>query len=187
MTERILLVDDEPHILQSLQRLLRHAMQTGTLPKLLIEAFTEPEVALRRATDVPFTLVISDYRMPRMTGVEFLKALRVLQPDCARVILSGYADLNAMVEAINVAGIARFFDKPWNDLELVAGLVEVLRSNAQDVQNRVLADQVRQQLGALSPQECERRRLERLEPGITEVPRSSDGAYLLEDPGEVKL
>ncbi|WP_310385690.1 response regulator [Roseateles sp.] len=182
MATRILLVDDEPHILRALQRLLRLG-----LPDVALETFTDPAAALQCAHELDFSLVISDYRMPQMSGVEFLKHLRQLQPDCARIVLSGYADLNGLMAAINEAGIMRFISKPWNDHDLLCSLSQVLRIRELDLENRRLADLVRLQQGQLSAQDLELRRLERLEPGITKVVWDTDGSILLEDPGEVIL
>ncbi len=187
MAQRILLVDDEPHILRALQRLLRVGIKDAQQQPYSLEAFTDPSEALRRAQEVHFALVVSDYRMPQMTGVEFLKGLRELQPDCARIILSGYADLNGLMAAINDVGIMRFISKPWNDHELLCGLSQILRIRELDLENRRLADLVRVQQGQLSAQELELRRLESLEPGLTKVNWGPDGSFLLEDPGEVQL
>ena len=107
MSERILLVDDEPHILSALQRLLRNGLKDAAGARYEVESFTDAAPALARARERAFALAISDQRMPGMTGVEFLRELRQVQPDCGRIILSGYADLNALVAAINEAGT------PW--------------------------------------------------------------------------
>jgi DNA-binding NtrC family response regulator len=187
MTERILLLDDEPHIVSSLQRLLRNGLKSTKGERYTLEGFNDGATALRRARECGFVLAISDHRMPGMTGVEFLSQLRKIQPDCGRIILSGYADLSALVAAINEAEIARFISKPWADFDLLSAVQHVLRIRELVIENQQLADQVRQQMGVLSAQEAELRRLERLEPGITHVKWGSDGSFLLEDPGEVGL
>jgi len=143
--------------------------------------------ALERARSHHYALAISDYRMPEMNGVDFLTALRTLQPDCQRIILSGYADLNALVRAVNEAAIARFIAKPWADYELLSAVRQVLQVRELLIENRRLADLVRAQQGQISAQEAELRRLERLEPGITQVQWADDGSFILEDPGDVKL
>src|SRR6202007_557071 len=135
MSERILLVDDEPHILRALQRLLRNGLKDTGGARYEGESFPDPGVALggaregafalARARECAFALAISDQRMPGMTGVEFLSQLRQVQPDCGRIILSGYADLNALVAAINEAEIARFISKPWADFDLLSAVRQV--------------------------------------------------------------
>ena len=187
MSERILLVDDEPSILSALQRLLRNGLKNAAGERYTVESFTDAASALQRAQECSFALAISDQRMPGMTGVEFLSLLRVMQPDCGRIVLSGYADLNALLAAINEAEISRFISKPWADFDLLSAVRQVLRIRELTMENARLADQVRQQMGVLSAQEAELRRLERLEPGITHVKWGSDGSFILEDPGEVNL
>lgn len=182
MSERILLVDDEPHILAALQRLMRNGLKDADGGRYVVECFTDAATALARASECAFVLAISDHRMPNMTGVEFLTVLRQIQPVCGRIVLSGYTDLNALMAAINEAAIDRFISKPWNDFELLGAVRQVLRIRELTVENQRLADQVRQQRGALSAQEAELRRLERLEPGITHVKWGSDGSFILEDP-----
>jgi DNA-binding NtrC family response regulator len=187
MSERILIVDDEPFILTALQRVLRNGLKDAAGQRYAVECFTEAAPALAMARECAFALAISDHRMPGMTGVEFLSELRRIQPECGRIILSGYADLNALVSAINEAEISRFISKPWTDFDLLSTVRQVLRIRELTLENQRLADQVRQQMGVLSAQEAELRRLERLEPGITHVQWGSDGSFILEDPGEVKL
>ena len=99
---RILIVDDEQAILNSIRRLLRLVPCScgGTTYELTVEAFTSPKAALERAAHAAFDLALVDYRMPEMDGIELLRRLREIQPDAARLILSGYADLNALVRAI---------------------------------------------------------------------------------------
>ena len=104
-----------------------------------------------------------------------------LQPDAARLILSGYADLNGLIGAINDAGITRFISKPWNDYELIATLGQVLTLRELTLENQRLADQVRLEAGALSAEEIERKRLEAIEPGITRVIWGPDGSVLLDE------
>lgn len=174
MPERILLIDDEPHVLAALQRLLRQER-----PALKVECFSDPAAALERAREVSFALALSDYRMPGMNGVELLEQLRLTQPDCLRVILSAYADLTALLEAINRARIARFIAKPWFDDQLLRALDELLRERQHQIELRELAELERLRQGTLSPQDFERVRLERMEPGITHVDWGPNGEVLL--------
>ncbi len=82
----ILLVDDEQHVLNALNRELRKYCD--------LESFDSPVVALERCREKQFDLVFSDYKMPRMGGLEFLKQLRQLQPDSSLMVLSGGGDIN---------------------------------------------------------------------------------------------
>ena len=183
MTVKILLVDDEPSVGKAIARLLRHGLVQGTAAPPSIEIFTDGHEALRRAHVETFALVISDYRMPLLNGVELLSQMRSLQPECTRVILSGYTDLNGLMKAINEAQIARFIAKPWNDHELLCTIRQLLQIQALNLENVRLAGQAREREGLLSPQERERRRLESLDPGITRVNWGPDGSFILEEPG----
>ena len=125
---RILLVDDEPNILNALRRCLA-SIDVCELDgeALKVEAFTSPEQALERSEEQDFDLVISDYRMPSMDGVEFLAAMMELQPAVPRMICSGYADRDAIIAAVNEVQLARFIGKPWADEDLVSAVVMLLR------------------------------------------------------------
>lgn len=182
--QRVLLVDDEPSIVSALSRSLRHGTSEGLWPALRIEAFSDPQAALARACEQSFALAISDYRMPGLNGAQLLAQLRELQPDCRRVILSGYTDSEGLLAAINQAQITRFFTKPWNERELLYGVRQLLLEQRSARETELLAEQQRLARGELSPQEAERRRLERLEPGITRVQWSDDGAYVLDPMGQ---
>jgi two-component system, probable response regulator PhcQ len=180
---RILIVDDEESILKALRRLLMLTPCTVGEKhfKLAVDCFSVPQQALDKARHTPYDLVLSDYRMPGMDGVQFLKAFREMQPDCARLILSGYADLNGLIGAINEAGISRFLSKPWNDYELVAAIAQALALRELTMENSRLADESRLAKGQISPQQMERMRLEAEEPGITRVEWGPDGSVLLDE------
>ncbi len=179
---RILIVDDEESIVKALQRVLRLApCQYGAQTFALeVVAFTSPRAALAAAAQEDFDLFMSDYRMPEMDGIEFLKATKRLQPDAARLILSGYADLNALVRAVNEVGIERFIGKPWNDYDLLSAIGQALAHRNLLLENRQLANLVRVEMGDLTAEQIEAERLERLEPGITRVHWGPDGSVILD-------
>lgn len=105
MTEKILFVDDEQHILTSYRRTFRKDYQIVTA--------LGPEIALEIIeTKGPFAIVISDMRMPGMNGVELLARIKEISPDTVRMMLTGYADFNTAIEAINEGNIFRFLTKP---------------------------------------------------------------------------
>lgn len=178
---RLLIVDDEPNVLNALRRLFTLYLPAG-VERLTVETFTSPLAALQRAGEgAAFDAVISDYRMPEMDGVAFLKAFRDIQPDAVRIILTGYAELGALIAAINDAQIERFVAKPWNDYELRLALAHALAHNDLLRENQRLADEVRAQRGIISRQEMELRRLERESPGITKVKWGPNGEVLLDE------
>ena len=179
----ILIVDDDEAILKALRRVLTltPCPVGGEVRRLKVDIFSSPEDALEQAQQTAYDLVISDYRMPGMNGVQFLKAFREIQPDAARLILSGYADLDGLIGAINEAGIIRFLSKPWNDYELVSSIGQALALRELMQENQRLADQARLAMGTLSAEEFERKRLEAEEPGITKVKWGPDGSVLLDE------
>lgn len=181
---RVMLVDDEQNILNALRRLFSSfsasAEEAGS--RFQVETFVSPAEALKRAEEgEAFDLVISDYRMPEMDGVAFLKAFRAIQPHAERLILSGYADLEALTGAINQAQIFRFIAKPWRDVELKSAIAQALAHHDLLLENQHLADQVRMQRGVISKQEMALRRLEEESPGITKVHWGPDGSVILDE------
>jgi YesN/AraC family two-component response regulator len=179
---RILIVDDEEPILRSLRRVfsLTPCFAGNKTYPLTVDTFNVAATALEKARHTAYDLVLSDYRMPGMDGVKFLKAFKEIQPDAVRMILSGYADLNGLIGAINEAGISRFLSKPWNDYELVSAIGQALALRELTLENQRLADQARVAMGRLSAEELERKRLESEEPGITRVMWGEDGSVLLD-------
>ena len=175
----LLLVDDEPNILRAIERQLR-GITRGSGPAYRVESFTRPAEALARGAEAAFDLVISDFRMPEMDGVTFLRAFRVRQPDAARLILSGQTDFAGLVAAINEAGIRRFLAKPWEEAELIFAVEQALRERTLLLENRRLADELRASLSVVARQEAELMRLERESPGITRVRRDAHGAVLID-------
>jgi len=124
---RVLLVDDEPNILSALRRSLA-TIDARELDgeALHFETFTSPEGAIKRSDEQDFDLVISDYRMPSMNGVEFLARVMEFQPAVPRVIISGYADREAIIAAVNAVHLTRFIEKPWDDQDLRQAVVSIL-------------------------------------------------------------
>lgn len=177
---KILLVDDEPNILSSLKRAINSMPWAALGEEVRVETFDSPVAALERASEHAFDLVVSDYRMPEMDGVTFLEKLVRLQPDIARIVLSGYADLHAVIGAINRAQIFRFVSKPWDDFELNSAVTQALEHRRLVTENARLADLLRVQEGRLSRNELAIRELEQRYPGITRVNRAADGSIDLE-------
>ena len=180
---RIMLVDDEENILKALRRVLATTpcIYDGVEYRTKVEIFTSADEALNYARHNAVDLVLSDYRMPGKDGVAFLREFKEIQPHAARLILSGYADLNAVIGAINEAQIYRFLNKPWNDYELVSSIAQALAYRDLTLENLHLADKARVDNGAMSAQELERKRLEEQEPGITKVNWGPDGSVILDD------
>jgi putative nucleotidyltransferase with HDIG domain len=111
----VLFVDDEGNILKAVQRLLRNE------PWKVLTASRGSE-ALEILDQTLAQVVVSDQRMPEMSGVDLLQAIRERRPDVVRMMLTGYTEMNVAVEAINRGEIYRLITKPWNDEELKATL-----------------------------------------------------------------
>ena len=107
----LLLVDDEANIATSIRRLLRGDGYR------IITAGSGME-GLEQLAVNPVGVIISDQRMPEMTGVEFLRRVKELYPDTVRIVLSGYTDLKSVTDAINEGAIYKFLTKPWEDEQL---------------------------------------------------------------------
>ena len=107
----VLLVDDEPDMLFSLKGLLRLEFELYTA-----ESARE---GLQILAEHPIHVVMTDQRMPEMTGVEMLGKVRTLYPHAIRIVFTGYADIKAVVDAINKGGLYRYITKPWDPDELI--------------------------------------------------------------------
>lgn len=173
---RLLLLDDEPSILKALKRTIR-------IPDCEVDIFERPEEAVAALDIHSYSLIMSDYRMPRMDGVSFLKIARERQPDAIRIILSGYTDVSGLLAAINEAEIYRFIPKPWDDLELVMTLKKALEYAELLKTNQRLLAQIDEQQKMILRQQSELHRLEEESPGITRVNRSDDGYIIIDDSG----
>jgi signal transduction histidine kinase len=107
----LLVVDDEPDVVQSLQDLLR-------LDYNVLGA-TRPREGLRLLHEQPVHLVMTDQRMPEISGVDFLRSVRRDCPDVIRLLFTGYADIKAVIDAINEGHVYRYITKPWDPDELL--------------------------------------------------------------------
>ncbi len=141
----LLAIDDEPHVLSALQRELQQLLHSDALElALTIHAFTEPQPALDFLEAVRVDCILSDYRMPAMDGITFLKAARRIQPHAGLMMLSGYADQHAMLAAINELHIDRFLQKPWDIDEVLFGLFESIQQQQLRHDNSGLVNLYRQ-------------------------------------------
>lgn len=107
---RVLYLDDEEPNLFSFKAAFRRDFEVHTCD--------EPHKAVRMLDEMEFHVVLSDQRMPRISGVEFFELIMPDHPDVSRVLVTGYADTDAVVDAINKGQVYRFVSKPWNEEEL---------------------------------------------------------------------
>ena len=134
----ILCVDDEDNILHSLKRLLR---KEGY--RFLTALSGEEGLKILSENDVH--LLISDHRMPGMSGTEFLAKVREKHPDVLRVILTGYTEVDSITESINKGNIYKFFLKPWSDQNLKLEIRQALEQYDLIQANKRLHEKVLEQ------------------------------------------
>jgi DNA-binding NtrC family response regulator len=157
---QVLVVDDEPHVLTAVSRALSYhstfaglyaGVQHHQAPKqrheshdfrFIVDTSTSPIKALEQAKAVAYDLVIADFRMPDMDGIQFLEAFRKIQPDTARIMLSGQADMNTLIAAINRSEIFAFIGKPWSEYDLKSVVAQAIAYRNLLVENRHLAERL---------------------------------------------
>lgn len=162
----VLCVDDDPDLLASVCRILR-------LDGYQVYAADCPRAALSILSAQPIAVLVSDYEMPEMTGIELAVRARALQPETVRIMLTGRSSLDTAIDGINIAEVFRFLSKPFAPEML---RVEVAAAVAHHRETTAI---VRERMTVVRRQ----RLLEALEadhPGITTVARDDGGAYLLD-------
>ena len=133
-TPRILVVDDDALVLGSLKGLF--TLETN----YVVELFDDPRKAVDHLARNPVDLVISDFLMPQMNGLEFLTQARRLQPEAARILLTGFADEQNAIRAINEVGLYHYLEKPWDNDHLLLLIRNALEEKSL---RRQLADKVK--------------------------------------------
>jgi DNA-binding NtrC family response regulator len=108
----VMVVDDEEMVVSS----LRFFLELETAYK--VAGFTSPSEALRYLAEHDVDVVVSDYLMPEMDGLRFLGRVRETRPEVPRIILTGYADKENAIKAINDIGLYQYIEKPWNNEDL---------------------------------------------------------------------
>lgn len=131
----LLLVDDERAITRALKRLFRKEGYT------ILTAESGPDgLEQLKQCRTPVSMIISDQCMPEMNGTQFLEKARRLFPDTIRYLLTGYSDMEAVIEALNKGEIHRYLTKPWNDEELLLQVRQSLKHYELTSENRRLTD-----------------------------------------------
>jgi cyclic di-GMP phosphodiesterase len=105
----ILIVDDEEMVLTA----LRSFLQLETSYTIITN--TSPERALETVREKTIDVIVADFMMPAMDGIEFLRCCREIRPHTSRILLTGYADVQNAIRAINEAGLYYYLEKPWNN------------------------------------------------------------------------
>lgn len=167
MARTVLLVDDDTNLLNALSRALRKEPYTIRTANSASEALTLLE-------QCPVDVIVSDERMPGMTGTHFLARVQAQYPDTVRIMMTGETTLEVAVQAINEGQVYRFFTKPCNPMELATGIRQGLLHRALLLESRRLLHTVRRQSAAMEE-------LENTMRGITTVDRDESGAIVLSD------
>jgi DNA-binding NtrC family response regulator len=129
----VLVLDDEEMVVSS----LRFFLELETEYQVL--TFTSASQALRHVADNDVDLVVSDYLMPEMDGLKFLSKVRDMRPEVPRIILTGYADKENAIRAINEIGLYQYIEKPWNNEDL-----RIIMRNA--IEKKQLLSKLRQKV-----------------------------------------
>jgi len=163
---KLLLVDDEPNLTSALVR---------SLDRTQFEIFTadSAQKGLMILAGNEIDVVVSDERMPGMTGSQFLSEVRKQWPNTIRMILSGQADLEAAVRAINEGEVYRFLLKPCHPKELQMTILQGLQHKKLVAQSRKLLQEHQKNVNLLEA-------LEKDNPGITKVDMDDDGVIDME-------
>lgn len=135
-TGRIVVVDDDETIISAIKTLLYLEDFANA------ECFTEPELALEYLKDNPPDLIISDFVMPKMNGLEFLSKANELYPEVSKILLTGYADKENAIRAINEVGLYKYITKPWENDDLVLNI-------KNGIERSYLLSQLRQKISEL--------------------------------------
>ncbi len=109
----VVIVDDEEMVITSVRAYLE--LET----EFEIHGFTEPEQAVKHMESHLVDIAVSDYLMPRMSGIQFLTRAKQIQPEASRVLLTGHADKQSAIQAINDVGLYQYVEKPWENAQLL--------------------------------------------------------------------
>jgi response regulator RpfG family c-di-GMP phosphodiesterase len=135
ISQRVLFVDDEPNVLTGLQRQLRHDFEITTAP-------SGDEGLQRLREDGPFAVVVSDYKMVGMNGVEFLRRVRRIATDTVTVLLTGFADVEIAMAAVNEGCVFRLLSKPCPRDRLRQTVQDCLEQYRMVVSQRLLSQEI---------------------------------------------
>jgi len=112
----IVLVDDEEMVLTSIRAFL--SLETD----YEVSTFSNPAEAVHHFAKRPVDVVVTDYLMPHMTGLELLRKAKESQPSAARILLTGHADKQSAIQAINEVGLYQYLEKPWDNAQLLLSI-----------------------------------------------------------------
>jgi diguanylate cyclase (GGDEF)-like protein/PAS domain S-box-containing protein len=163
---QVLVIDDEPEVRQALQRQLRR--------EFIVHVAADAEAGLAILSQQAVEVVISDERMPGMTGSEFFQRIKDSDPEVVRLLITGYADLQSVIQAINQGHIYRYITKPWDSTEIRT----IVREACQRYRMRMHNQQLLRELQAANDclEQRVRARTAQLEQALREL-RDSEQRY----------
>ena len=133
---KILYIDDEQNNLTSFRAVFRRDFK--------IETALSGDQALQLLKTHNFHIIVTDQRMPEMTGIEFLQIVKKSHPESIRILLTGYADINAVIDAINQGEIYRYISKPWNEQDLKQVLLQAYEVHRLRLENEELTEKLKE-------------------------------------------
>lgn len=133
MSHHILIVDDEPDVLRVLEELFTHRGYQ-------ITKASDGKQALEMLDEISPDLILADYQMPVMNGIELFQATQKIRPDVVRILLTAHGDLKVAVAAINEGNVYKFINKPWNNNYLALTIQRALEHYDLILQQRAFAD-----------------------------------------------
>ena len=112
----VVLVDDEEMVITSVRAYL--ALETD----YRVEGFTDPEMAAGFISGQKYEVIVSDYLMPKMTGIQLLRKAKEGSPEASRILLTGHADKQSAIDAINEVALFQYIEKPWDNTQLLLAI-----------------------------------------------------------------
>ena len=112
----VLLVDDEEMVITSVRAYLALEADYD------LQGFTTPESAIEFMKKSPFDVVVSDYLMPRVNGIQLLRTAKEVAPEASRILLTGHSDKQSAIEAINDVALFQYIEKPWDNQQLLLAI-----------------------------------------------------------------
>ena len=160
----ILVVDDDKLFVEYIQRVL-----SGECYNIIGGSCGQEGLEILEKQHV--SMVISEYKIPLMSGLEFLEKVRIIYPDILTIMVTDHADIKLVIKAINEAGVYKFLLKPWDDIDFKNTIKKTLES-LQVIRERDML------IRKVKTHEATMKDLEKRYPGITKVERDEDGCIL---------
>lgn len=132
---RVLFVDDEVHNLEAFRATFRRDFDVFTCLNV--------QEALQLLSEQEIDVILSDQRMPGMTGVEFFEIIQAKLPHVMRILITGYADINIVVDAVNKGKIFKYIQKPWNNEQLKESILQAYEIHKQETDREREVDELK--------------------------------------------